>query len=77
MTVSGQRLLMHEKRGLIMRVANDLSLEWGIASELAAEGAQLAFTYQGGILEKHVRFQALIERRRRLNVSCLPRFLFA
>jgi len=36
-------------------VANDLSLAWGIASELAAQGAQLAFTYQGEILEKRVR----------------------
>jgi len=39
--------LMNGKRGLIMGVANDHSIAWGIAKALADEGAQLAFTYQG------------------------------
>src|SRR5476651_231415 len=47
--------LMSGKRGLIMGVANDKSLAWGIAKYLAAQGAQLAFTYQGEALEKRVR----------------------
>jgi enoyl-[acyl-carrier protein] reductase I len=47
--------LMHGKRGLIMGVANDHSIAWGIAKVLAAEGATLAFTYQGEALEKRVR----------------------
>jgi enoyl-[acyl-carrier protein] reductase I len=47
--------LMAGKRGLIMGVANDKSIAWGIASQLAAQGAELAFTYQGEALEKRVR----------------------
>ena len=47
--------LMQGKRGLIMGVANDKSLAWGIASQLAAQGAEIAFTYQGEALEKRVR----------------------
>jgi len=47
--------LMAGKRGLIMGVANDKSLAWGIAKYLSAQGAQLAFTYQGEALEKRVR----------------------
>jgi enoyl-[acyl-carrier protein] reductase I len=47
--------LMHGKRGLIMGVANDHSIAWGIAKALAAEGATLAFTYQGEALGKRVR----------------------
>jgi enoyl-[acyl-carrier protein] reductase I len=47
--------LMADKRGLIMGVANDRSIAWGIAKALAAQGAQLAFTYQGEALEKRVR----------------------
>jgi enoyl-[acyl-carrier protein] reductase I len=43
------------KRGLIMGVANDRSIAWGIASLAAASGAELAFTYQGEALEKRVR----------------------
>jgi enoyl-[acyl-carrier protein] reductase I len=46
---------MHGKRGLIMGVANDHSIAWGIAKALAAEGATLAFTYQGEALGKRVR----------------------
>lgn len=46
--------LMKGKRGLIMGVANDRSLAWGIASVCAAQGAELAFTYQGEALQKRV-----------------------
>jgi enoyl-[acyl-carrier protein] reductase I len=47
--------LMKGKRGLIMGVANDHSIAWGIAKVLAAQGAELAFTYQGEALGKRVR----------------------
>jgi len=47
--------LMAGKRGLVMGVANDRSIAWGIAKAVAAQGAQLAFTYQGEALEKRVR----------------------
>ena len=46
--------LMNGKRGLVMGVANDHSIAWGIAKALAAEGAELAFTYQGEALGKRV-----------------------
>ena len=46
--------LMQGKRGLIMGVANDHSLAWGIAKKLAAEGAELAFTYQGDAFGRRV-----------------------
>ena len=46
--------LMSGKRGLIMGVANDHSIAWGIAKTLAAHGAELAFTYQGEGLGKRV-----------------------
>ncbi len=46
---------MQGKRGLIMGVANDHSIAWGIAKTLAAHGAELAFTYQGEALGKRVR----------------------
>ena len=46
---------MHGKRGLIMGVANDHSIAWGIARTLAAHGATLGFTYQGEALGKRVR----------------------
>ncbi|ONG51323.1 enoyl-[acyl-carrier-protein] reductase [Pseudoroseomonas deserti] len=47
--------LMAGKRGLIMGVANDRSIAWGIARAIAAQGAEIAFTYQGEALEKRVR----------------------
>ncbi len=46
--------LMKGKRGLVMGVANDHSIAWGIAQALAAQGAQLAFTYQGEAFGKRV-----------------------
>ncbi len=48
-------LLMQGKRGLIMGVANDRSIAWGIAEMAHKHGAELAFTYQGEALEKRVR----------------------
>ena len=47
--------LMDGKRGLVMGVANDHSIAWGIARTLAQHGAQLAFTYQGDALAKRVK----------------------
>jgi len=47
--------LMQGKRGLIMGLANDKSLAWGIAQKLAEHGAEMAFSYQGEALEKRVR----------------------
>ncbi|MGL4314718.1 MAG: enoyl-ACP reductase FabI [Sphingomonas sp.] len=47
--------LMAGKRGLIMGLANDRSLAWGIAKRLSEAGAELAFSYQGETMEKRVR----------------------
>ncbi|GAA0570552.1 enoyl-ACP reductase FabI [Craurococcus roseus] len=47
--------LMAGKRGLVMGVANDRSIAWGIARAVAAQGGQVALTYQGDALEKRVR----------------------
>ncbi len=46
--------LMAGKRGLIMGLANDKSIAWGIAQQLAAHGAEIAFSYQGDALKKRV-----------------------
>ncbi len=46
---------MQGKKGLIMGLANDRSLAWGIAKSLGEQGAELAFSYQGDALEKRVR----------------------
>ncbi|MFN6978921.1 MAG: SDR family oxidoreductase, partial [Gemmobacter sp.] len=46
--------LMRGKRGLVMGVANDRSIAWGIARALAAEGASLAFSYQGEAFGRRV-----------------------
>ena len=47
--------LMQGKRGLIMGLANDKSLAWGIAKALSAHGAELAISYQGEVMEKRVK----------------------
>ncbi|MCA8870164.1 MAG: enoyl-ACP reductase FabI [Rhodobacteraceae bacterium] len=47
--------MMNGKRGLIMGVANERSMAWGIARACAAEGAEMAFSYQGEALGKRVR----------------------
>lgn len=46
--------LMAGKRGLIMGVANNRSIAWGIAKACAAQGAEIALTYQGDALKKRV-----------------------
>jgi len=46
--------ILHGKRGLVMGVANNRSIAWGIARAAAKEGAELAFTYQGDALKKRV-----------------------
>ena len=46
--------LMKGKRGLVMGVANNRSIAWGIARACAAQGAEVAFTYQGDALKKRV-----------------------
>ncbi|TCP34810.1 enoyl-[acyl-carrier-protein] reductase [NADH] [Sphingomonas sp. BK235] len=51
----GVNALMAGKRGLIMGLANDKSLAWGIAKQLSEAGAELAFSYQGAAMEKRVR----------------------
>ena len=47
--------IMNGKRGMVMGVANDRSIAWGIAEAVAKQGAEIAFTYQGDALEKRVR----------------------
>ena len=47
--------LMRGKRGLVMGVANNRSIAWAIAQAVAAQGGEVAFTYQGETLEKRVR----------------------
>ena len=47
--------LMRGKRGVVMGVANNNSIAWGIAAQLAAQGAEMAFTYPGEALERRVR----------------------
>src|ERR1700742_1765376 len=46
---------MSGKRGLVMGVANDHSIAWGIAQMLAAQGAEVAFTYQGDAQAKRLK----------------------
>ena len=48
-------MLMQNKKGLIMGVANDRSIAWGIAKKLAEQGAEIALTYQGEALKKRVQ----------------------
>ena len=51
----GMTGVMQGKRGLIMGVANSHSIAWGIAEALGAQGAEMAFTYQGDTFERRVR----------------------
>jgi enoyl-[acyl-carrier protein] reductase I len=55
MPVTERGAIMAGRRGLVMGVANDRSIAWGIASALAGQGAELAFTYQGEALGRRVR----------------------
>ncbi len=52
--MTDSQLLMSGKKGLIMGLANDRSLAWGITNALHGQGAELAFTYQGDALKKRV-----------------------
>jgi enoyl-[acyl-carrier protein] reductase I len=54
-TLPKRGTLLQGKRGVIMGVANERSLAWGIAAACAAQGAEIAFTYQGDALGKRVR----------------------
>ena len=54
MSSDGGNGLMKGRRGLIMGLANDKSIAWGIAKALADQGAELAFSYQGDALKKRV-----------------------
>ena len=56
--------LMQGKRGLIMGVANNRSIAWAIAQAVAAQGGEVAFTYQGEALEKRVRPAGRLHRVR-------------
>ena len=49
--MSNQKM-MSGKKGIILGVANEYSLAWGIAKKIAEEGAEIAFAYQGPVLEK-------------------------
>jgi enoyl-[acyl-carrier protein] reductase I len=53
--MTGPNALMHGRRGLILGVANDHSIAWGIAQMLARHGAELAFTYQGEAFGRRVK----------------------
>jgi enoyl-[acyl-carrier protein] reductase I len=53
--MSWQPGILSGRRGLVMGVANDRSIAWGIARQASEHGAELAFTYQGEALEKRVR----------------------
>ena len=53
--MSAEQQFLKGKRGLIMGVANDRSIAWGIAAAAHAQGAELAFTYQGEALERRVK----------------------
>ena len=52
--LSKNNMFMKNKKGLIMGVANDRSIAWGIAKSIADHGGKLAFTYQGEALRKRV-----------------------
>ncbi|TPG59515.1 enoyl-[acyl-carrier-protein] reductase FabI [Roseomonas nepalensis] len=54
-TLPAQGTLMQGRRGIVMGVANDRSIAWAIAQAVAAQGGEVAFTYQGEALEKRVR----------------------
>ena len=70
--------LMAGKKGLIMGIANDRSIAWGIAKALHKHGATMGFTYQGEALEKRIRPLAQETPRpspswtRRCWTTCLP-----
>ena len=64
------KLLMEGKRGLIMGLANDKSIAWGIAQALNEQGAQLAISYQNEALEKRVHPLAQQLDKEPLLIKC-------
>ena len=62
--------LMAGKRGLIMGLANDKSIAWGIAQALNAQGAQMAISYQNEALEKRVQPLAAQLDKEALLIKC-------
>ena len=72
--------LLRGKRGLIMGVANDRSLAWGIAAACAAQGAELAFTFLGDALERRAPSfspaKAWKSRPAVLAAAAAPSFIF-
>lgn len=63
-------LLMEGKRGLIMGLANDKSIAWGIAQALNSQGAQLVISYQNDVMEKRVKPLALQLDKEPLLLQC-------
>ena len=60
-------MLMQGKKGLIMGVANDRSIAWGIAKSLADNGASIALTYQGEALKEKSGTASTINKFRHFN----------
>ena len=69
--------LMKGKRGLVMGVANDHSIAWGIAQKLYEHGAELAFTYQGEAFGRRVKplAEKVVGRPLRMPVLHLPQMV--
>ena len=63
--------LMKNKKGLVMGVANNHSLAWGIANLLHKNGAKLAYTYQGESFKKRVGPDSFFKR---LTLICICKF---
>src|SRR5690606_40646607 len=66
--------LMAGKRGLILGVANNRSIAWGIAKALVSQGAEIALTYQGEALKKRVEPLAARSEERRVGKECTSRW---
>ena len=64
--------LMKGRRGLIMGLANDKSLAWGIARKLKEQGAELAISYQGEVMEKRVDRKSTRLNSSHLKLSRMP-----
>ena len=61
--------LMAGKRGLIMGLANNRSIAWGVAKQLHAQGAEMAFSYQGEALKRRVEPLAAFPTRKSWKVA--------
>ena len=69
--------LMEGKRGIIMGVANDKSMAWGIAKACHEQGAEIAFTYQGEALGKRVVPSDRILSKSVMSLMVLPLMLYS